>query len=351
MSTVSYQGSPIVYTATGSLNDASIDLKNYQLVRELGRGAFGVTWLAVDLQGNQYAVKVIDYQAAVNMGMSAEQILGEAASLQDLASGNCNRYVVCYYGSWDFTYLGNRYVAIISDYVDGMTLSDYLQQPQFQNARGTMPPQELWALITQLFLGLQWIHSQGYAHRDIKTQNIMITRDGQIKYIDFGLACTRKCNQNGCVDSCIGGAGTILYEAPEMFNGTYQQTLAGAMARDVWAVILVCYELAGGNYRLPFTVSDSLGQWLPTAQIVQNILTQPHLPAHYQMDDGRTAIVLQSMVVNDPTMRPNINQVINAWMVEVNARPYGVLNTGTLNTTVVTGNVGLRTTLQPVLWQ
>ena len=338
---VTYQGSPLTYTATGALNTPNLDISHYQIVRELGRGAFGITYLAADNLGDQYAVKLIDYQAAVNKGATMADILEEGNSLTALASGTCNPYLVCYYGSWDFTYQGSRYIALVSDFVDGMTLRDWLAQPQNTN----LPPTTLWPLITQLMLGLQFVHKSGYAHRDIKPENIMITKDLHIKYIDFGLACTRSCNGSVCVEGCTGEVGTVLYESPEIFNGTYRETLASAQKRDIWALILVCYELAGGNFRLPFTVSDSVGQWLPISTIVQNIQFENILyPSYAFQDDGRTSTFLYRNVIRDPLVRPDVEALLASWTFTVVAVPL----ISTQGPNIITGDRTIRTQLAPV---
>lgn len=299
--------------------DNTLDLSDYRIVRELGRGGFGTTYLAEDGHGHQYAVKLIDYQAAINQGLSADEIVGEASSLSALSQDQCNPYLICYHGSWDFTYDGRRYIAIVSDFVDGLSLRDWLNQPQ--NRGGYIPPSVLWPLITQLFWGLQYIHSKGYAHRDIKPENIMLTRDLTVKFIDFGLACTRTCSTGVCYDNCRGRFGTLAYDAPEMLNGTYQETINGAQKRDIWALLVVCYELAGGNGSFPFTVFDAAGQWLPEADLIRNITTETLKYPNYQFDDGRTNQFLYGNLLRDVNLRPDINQLLASWILNVLGRP------------------------------
>lgn len=300
--------------------DNSVDLSSYKIVKVLGKGSFGTTYLTEDNIGHQYALKLIDYDAAIKQGLTGEAIMSEAESLKGLSSNECNPYLICYYGSWDFTYNNKRYITIVSDFVDGMTLRDFLEQPSYRG--GYIAPSVLWPLITQLFTGLKYIHEQGYAHRDIKPENIMITPNLDIKYIDFGLACTRKCDGVECVDSCTGKAGTLIYDPPEMLNGTYVEDLKSAQKRDVWSLLLVCYELAGGNYSYPFSVSNARGDWLSQDELIQNIVYQQLQPSTYRLDDGRTSQFLSRNLIRDVERRPTITQLFNAWLIEVVSRPH-----------------------------
>ena len=302
-----------------SLPNGSLNLSDYRIVRELGKGGFGTTYLAEDTRGHQYALKLIDYQAALDQGLSADEIVGEADSLRTLSEGQCNPYLICYYGSWDFMHQGKRYIAIVSDFVDGMSLRDFLNQPQYGG--GYISTAVLWPLITQMLYGIQYIHSKGYAHRDIKPENIMLTRDLNVKFIDFGLACTRTCQSGSCYDTCRGLAGTLAYDAPEMLNRTYQENITGAQKRDIWALVVVFYEMVGGNYSYPFTVFSSFNQWLPTDDIIRNIISEPLKYPAYQQDDGRTNEFLFRNIVRDVNARPDINQLIAAWVSNVIGRP------------------------------
>jgi len=319
------------------------DFTNYRIIRKLGQGGFGTTFLTEDHYGHQYAVKLIDYQAAIDMGLSASEIVEESSSLRALSEKECNPYMICYHGSWDFDYHGRRYIVIVSDFVDGLTIRDWLNQSQYRGGR--VPPQVLWPIITQMFWGLQYIHSKGYAHRDIKPENIMLSRDLDVKYIDFGLACTRNCVYGRCYDSCQGRVGTLLYDPPEMFDGTYKENLSGAQKRDIWSLLLVCYELVGGNASLPFTALDSAGQWLPDDEIIHNIVTQTLEYPTYQFDDGRTSAFLYRNLIRDPNLRPTINQLLERWNAEVIGRPL-VLR----ELPMMMGNRQIRQQLRPVTY-
>jgi len=76
-------------------------------------------------------------------------------------------------------------------------------------------PNILWPLFLQLLLGLNFIHNKGYSHRDIKPNNILITKDYTIKYIDFGIACLAECRVSECTNICGGINGTLNYMPPE----------------------------------------------------------------------------------------------------------------------------------------
>jgi serine/threonine protein kinase len=278
---------------------------NYEIKRELGRGTFGVTFLAYDiLNARNVAVKTIDINKSKQLGADLTSIKEEVQTLNDLSTGDGAKYIAQYYDSF-LDELGSvPTIFIISEYVDGSSLTSFIEE----NAPN-VPPKLLWDLYLQLFLGLKHIHDSGYAHRDIKPDNILITKDLRIKYIDFGLACLAKCKMDMCTNKCRGRPGTIYYMPPEFFNGTFKPSLESAKAHDIWSLTMVLWELTNGLYKFPYQLVGDNGRILDDDQLTKSI-TRPIYSSNYQLDDGTVNDFLNYLVVVDWQARPSIDDII-----------------------------------------
>ena len=130
------------------------------------------------------------------------------------------------------------------EYVEGKTLADHLK------TGGPMRWPEALPLIKQLLSALQYAHERGVIHRDLKPRNIMLTGDGAVKVMDFGLA---KMLEQGTGETTVTAAraGTLCYMSPEQARG-----LKNVDPRsDLFALALTFYEALAG--RLPFKKDES----------------------------------------------------------------------------------------------
>jgi len=232
-------------------------------------------------------------------------IKDEVITLKALSDKTCDKYLSCYKNAFITKFDGKDSIVIVSDYVKGTTLSEFIK-----SNNGSIPPTILWSFYLQLTLGLKFIHDMGFAHRDIKPDNVMIGEDLTVKYIDFGLACVRTCLTKGCMNTCVGRSGTLFYMPPELFhNAAPPQGLTAAKAHDVWSLSIVLKELTDGKNTYPFIVLDANNQLLPDKQISDSIRTAPHFISSYDMDDKRTVKFLNSIIINDWKFRPTIDQI------------------------------------------
>lgn len=262
-----------------------------EIGRPIGRGSFGKVFL-VRYNGKISVMKLIDvHRMRLRMGkpelegsvLDDDTIIAEIKSLTKLSEGGCSEYVVCLYDALD--YKGqNKYVALIMEYIKGIELSAWLQK------RSSVPPEELKYIMYQLLLGLAFIHGKGFAHRDIKGENIMITKNNIVKYIDFGYACT---------DKCSGFVGTRQYIPPETFQGLDDGSLQMAQAKDVWSLAMLLYELANGYDNFPY-VEDT----------PEHMKRAPEKQSNYTLDNGQVNDFLEFMMINDWTQRPTINEAV-----------------------------------------
>jgi len=266
--------------------------------RMIGKGNFGTTYLAYDktLKKN-IALKIILLRNEKEKNAAFEEI----EILKNLSNhGNCSKYIVCYYDSFVITDDGTSILYIIFEYIDGITLEEYITKNIY------VPLNILLSLIYGLVAGLLYIHTKMYAHRDIKLDNIMITNDGQIKYIDFGLACRLISDRD---DTCKNNKFiSLLYSSPDFYRtSTYNLNIS--QSNDVWSLGVVIFRLANGG-KLPFdTDQDIIKQ-------SQNILNAPkyHSEYHSYPDYESHSDVnnyINSFLVNNYEMRPSIHEQYN----------------------------------------
>ena len=199
-------------------------LGKYERLDVLGHGTSGIVYLAKDtLLGKQVALKEISAQ-----GEEKHRFLEEARVLDRLRHPN-----IVQVNSVDE--IGGK-VVIDMEYIQGRNLQDVLREtPQ-------LPIPQALDIAAQICDGLAYAHSRRTVHRDIKPANILLTREGVVKLVDFGLAEVLGTH------SFAGGAGTYAYMAPEDFHPEEQSDRQS----DIWAVGVILYEMLAG--RRPFQV-------------------------------------------------------------------------------------------------
>ena len=216
----------------------------YELCREIGRGASSVVYEArhVDL-GRRVALKVLAEEHA-GSAEAAERFRREARALSRLS----NPAVVALH---DFGVSTDGRLYGVMELYEGETLEAFLAREKGCDWR------EALALVHKALLGLGAVHAAGFVHRDVKPANLFLTRSGEIKILDFGLA--RAADDEAAPDSApeagkLGGMtifGTPEYMAPE------QAATGRVDARaDLYALGCVLYELITG--RLPFARESSV---------------------------------------------------------------------------------------------
>jgi serine/threonine protein kinase len=190
----------------------ALQLAGFTGVRRLGAGNFGEVFAARDNASGQLLVVKRIPKSKVRLDM----VRTEVAVLQRLEP-TCKPYILCYSGFREDA--ANYY--IITEFLDGFTpLEDIVD-----GKAGLITDAQKAGIAKKAIEGLGEIHAKGVAHRDIKPANVMANlKTGEVKYIDFGLACMAA----GCSTTVVSGSPE--YEAPEMF-------LAGSQVpRPMWSI-------------------------------------------------------------------------------------------------------------------
>ncbi len=195
----------------------------YRIIGLLGEGGMGEVYRATDLAlGQSVALKFLPESAAGNDRL-LERFQNEVRVARQVSHPNvCRMYDI---GEVE----GTPFLSM--EYVDGEDLATLLKRI------GRLPADKAIEIARKLCAGLQAAHDKGVVHRDLKPQNIMLNKKGEVLILDFGLAA---------IAEQIAGAevrnGTPAYMSPEQLKGT------GVTARsDLYSLGLVLYELFTGK--------------------------------------------------------------------------------------------------------
>ncbi|MBU8544943.1 MULTISPECIES: serine/threonine-protein kinase [Roseomonadaceae] len=205
----------------------------YQPIEELGAGAMGKVYLAVDpLIDRMVAVKVINMDLA---GPDGRAEFLERFRTEVRAAAQCAHPAIV--SVYDFSD-DDKVPYIVMEFVPGVTLSTLMRQPPAERQAGL--PDLSWLLL-QVLEGLAAAHAVGVVHRDIKPGNIMVTPRGAVKITDFGIA-----RLGDSTMTLVGGlVGSPSYMSPEQALGK-----AVDHRTDLFSIAAVLYQILLG--RTPF---------------------------------------------------------------------------------------------------
>ncbi len=205
---------------------------HYQVQEKLGQGGMGVVYRAVDKKLNRMvALKFLPPQLEPSR-VDLQRFLHEASALSALN----HRHIATIYGAEDVD--GQHFLVL--EYLPGGTLKRKLQQ--VHGSGGVLSIDEILKYAQQTAEGLAHAHSKGIVHRDVKTSNLMLTEEGDVKITDFGVAKLRGTATETTPGSLVG---TIAYMSPEQAMGIEVDARS-----DVFSFGVSLFELIAG--RLPF---------------------------------------------------------------------------------------------------
>jgi serine/threonine protein kinase len=211
---------------------ASKTIGKYQLLGELGRGGMSVVYNAVHTALNRpVAVKMLNHQLAFDEKFRA-QFQEEARMIAGL---NHENIVQVYDTEQAYaTYF------IMMEYVRGTALSKMVE------AAGVLPSATTRDILVQMCRALGFAHAAGIVHRDVKPSNVIMTPDGRVKLMDFGIARA----QRGEPQQDEEIVGTAEYMSPEQIQG------GGAVDRraDIYSLGIMAYEMVADE--LPFVAEN-----------------------------------------------------------------------------------------------
>ena len=279
------------------------ELGHYRVVSKIAEGGLGAVYRAHDeLLKRDVAVKVVGERGATDQS-SREYLLHEARASSALSHPNiCTIHEV---GEVN----GELY--IVMEFVDGKTLAELIRT-------GALPVESVLRYGVQIARALAHSHDRSILHRDLKSSNIVVTPEGLVKVLDFGLArrltteVLGEATQTlGPVDSGPLVVGTLAYMPPDVFRGEEADYRS-----DLWALGVVLYEAASGQLpfrgRTTFEVTSSilhelpppLPSWIPPGlwAIVQRCLSKE--PAQRYQRAGEVQAALEAVQSANITSAP-----------------------------------------------
>ena len=198
----------------------------YEILGKIGSGGMSLVYKGRDQKLNRYvAVKVLksEYREDKNF---VRKFREEAQAAACLAHPN----IVNVYDVGEEQ--GIHY--IVMELVEGITLKNYIER------KGKLTIKEATSIGIQVSMGLEVAHNNEIVHRDIKPQNIMISKDGKVKVMDFGIA---KAATSETIAS--NAMGSVHYTSPEQARGGYSDAKS-----DIYSLGIVMFEMVTG--RVPF---------------------------------------------------------------------------------------------------
>ncbi|XP_017947361.2 protein kinase C delta type [Xenopus tropicalis] len=232
---------------------APLDIESYRFHKDLGRGSFGRVMLATFAPKKQLvAIKIISKKTNKS---NYENIKKEARLLKMANSCPflCHSYAA---------FQSEIQAFFVLEYASGGSLYKMISR------KGKLPMERVKFYTAEIVIGLQFLHSNGIVHCDLKPDNILVDMDGHIKICDFGLSAEGLFGEK----MICRLSGTPGYRAPEvLIMNDYN---AGA---DWWSFGVIMYEMATGN--LPFAPSVSALREVSTIKS-----SKPDYPSHMSQE-------------------------------------------------------------------
>ena len=248
----------------------------YEIREVIGVGGMAYVYKAYDaIDDRIVAVKILKDEFLTNEDFT-RRFKNESKAIAILSHPNIVKV-------FDVSF-GDRLQYIVMEYIDGITLKEYIEQQKDIRWRESVH------FTVQILRALQHAHDKGIVHRDIKPQNIMLLPDGTIKVTDFGIArfARQNLNATGDADKAIG---SVHYISPEQARGAITDEKA-----DIYSVGVMLYEMLTG--RLPFEADNAV------SVAIMQMQAEPKKPSELnaEIPDGLEEITIKAMQ-KDPARR------------------------------------------------
>jgi serine/threonine protein kinase/Tfp pilus assembly protein PilF len=257
-------------------------VSHFRIVEAIGEGGMGTIYKAKDLNLDRFvALKFLPSHLTKDPD-AKKRFIREAKAASALEHPNiCTIY--------EISELPDGQMFIAMGYYEGETARERLESTGFD-------PGEAIEIVTQVAVGLASAHAQGIVHRDVKPANIMITRDGLVKILDFGVA---KLSGQTKLTETGSTIGTMAYMSPEQVQGIEVDTRS-----DIFSLGVVFYEMLTGEH--PFHTE------YPGAMLY-NIMNEKHKPLNEVrpgLPEGLSDLLDRALAKNKEDRLPTLDEFI-----------------------------------------
>ncbi len=266
-------------------SSAETDFGDYRLLQKIGAGGMGTVYKAIHMRLNKVvALKVLPMDRFMNPRI-VQRFKREMIAIGTLDHSNIVRATDA--GEHD----GRHF--LVMEYIDGIDLGQLVQNI------GVLPVAAACAIICEVAQGLQHAHDHGLIHRDIKPRNIMLTKRGEVKILDLGLArfVEQATDSDREVTTTGQVMGSIDYMAPEQGD----ETQVVDIRADIYAMGATLYKLLTGS-----TPLSNGNQSRSVMQKLSALVTQtpPCVREKRPEVAPKLASLVSSLLAKDPSERP-----------------------------------------------
>ena len=268
---------------------------NYKVLQQLGEGSFGKAFLCKkESDGSLCVIKQVLIE-----GMDQKEkddVLNESNILAKLDHPN----IIKFYDVFE-SKKPKHMINIVTEYADGGDLSEKIKERKNKNNNFT--ESEILDYFTQICLAIKHIHEKKIIHRDLKSGNIFLMKNGLVKLGDFGIA---KGFQK-TIDKAKTMVGTPYYLSPEILESKPYDSKS-----DIWALGVLLYEMM--TFKMPFNANSFP---MLSVKIMRGNYIPP--PAIYTKD--LRELVSKCLTV-DPKSRPTIQEILKMPIIQNRIRSF-----------------------------
>ena len=268
---------------------------NYKVIQQLGEGSFGKAFLCKrESDDSLCVIKQILIEGLDKK--EKDDVLNESIILAKLDHLNIIKFFEVFESNKP-----KHMVNIVTEYADGGDLSEKIKEKKNKNNNFT--ESEILDYFTQICLAIKHIHEKKIIHRDLKSGNIFLMKNGLVKLGDFGIS--KRFQKT--MDKAKTFIGTPYYLSPEIINGKPYDSKS-----DIWSLGVLLYEMM--TFKMPFNANS-----LPMLSV--KIMRGQYIPPPTIYTKDLRELVTKCLTV-EPKNRPSIQEILRMPIIQNRIRSF-----------------------------